>query len=92
MTTQNMKLRTVDGWVASEVGKNLIKDLFPPNYTAPVIKKLSLVVKTACYVMINDEKVYVDPILGLNYDTDFTPIGKLEFLEAGIMYHMAFGV
>lgn len=91
-TIDNLTLRTVDGWIASETGKNLIKELFPPNYTAPVIKILTLVVKAPCYVLINGEKVYVDPSLGLNYHNSFKPIGQLEFLDAGIMYHMAYGV
>ena len=89
---KNLKITSSDGWQTSVADKNIIEDLFPPNYTVKEVKYISLMVSDDCYVSINGgEPLFVDHRLGIDYDVNFEPIKSLKFTSSNFNYYFLAG-
>jgi hypothetical protein len=83
---------STDGYLVSEVGKNVIDILITENYQLKDVKEISLDVDTMCKIQINDGKILtVNPRLGLFRSTEYEPVKKLVFMDAGVNYFISAG-
>lgn len=93
-----LKPKTSDGWVSSVADEDIIKPLFPPEFTDPSIATISLLVKQECKIEVilkntaNEKIPYelsIVPNGGLELDERFGRIYSFKFLDGGIEHYWA---
>lgn len=78
-------------WETSVAGENIVAK-FLPDYKEPIFRTLSFIPKAVCTVLINNEqKLVLNPALGLEMNTRFQYIYDFQILEGGIEYYFLAG-
>ena len=72
----------------SAVGDDVLQGLFPPEYTNPVARKMTISVNQDCEVLINGrDRVKIRPDLGLSLEYDDIEVKSLVTETDGVNFY-----